>query len=213
MPENCVRKRRFTLTSMHFALVLWCFWTPISRKRSNNGMDFFSFSGVSLQNTSVYKKKKKKNQKKGQLLTYGFKLRYEELANIKRFTHMMTLIHHIKKLVHHIIRNIHNIIRFCHHITRPCHHIKNKLEYIKKKAHEIIKFTHYIMPRMHNIMHSNQYIIAYEQEIMNCLQHISNWTHPTNESYTTRQLWRSIYVTLNTLYTDLTVCVTDDAIL
>ena len=39
-------------------------------------MDFFSFSGASLQNTSVYKKKKKKNIKthrKGQLGTSGFK--------------------------------------------------------------------------------------------------------------------------------------------
>ena len=40
-------------------------------------MDFFPFSGVSLQNTSVYKKKKKKKKKKkhhrkGQLDTFGF---------------------------------------------------------------------------------------------------------------------------------------------
>ena len=35
-------------------------------------MDFFSFSGVSLQNTAVYKKKK--NHRKGQLGISGFKI-------------------------------------------------------------------------------------------------------------------------------------------
>ena len=36
-----------------------------------------------------------------------------------------------------------------------------------------VKFTHYIMSVIHNIMHNIQYIIAYEQETMNCLQHIN----------------------------------------
>ena len=45
----------------------------MSRKRSNNGMDFFLVSGVSLQNTSVYKNEnKKKNHRKGHLGTSDF---------------------------------------------------------------------------------------------------------------------------------------------
>ena len=48
------------------------------------------------------------------------------------------------------------------------------------------------MSRIHNIMLTIQYVIAYEQEIRNGLQHIKNWTHLTNGSYVTRQLWRSI---------------------